>query len=478
MRASIMKNECRLFGIIAIIAITGFSYVACPHDGGRGGVAPTISAATLPNGTLDTAYSQTLAATGDKPITWSVTGALPTGLSLEGTTGVISGTPTIDDEYIFTVKAANAAGTDSKKLTITIHGLAPKITTAALPNGPAGTAYSQTLTATGLVPITWSLDNGTTLPTGLSLEGTTGVISGTPTTAGTYSFTVKAANAEGNDTKQLSITIVSFVTMVLIKQGTFTMGSPVNEPDRFNQEIQHQVTLTKDFYMGKYPVTQAQYEALTGNNPSQYKTPVAPETSTANRPVENVTWYDALEFCNKLSEKEGLTPAYTITNRNPSSGGYPIYGANVTWNQNANGYRLPTEAQWEYACRAGTTTPFNTGDNITTDQANYNGNYPYNNNPKGIYLARTTGVGIFAPNAWGLYDMHGNVEEWCWNWSGGPYNSNPQTDPTGPDSGNSKITRGGSWKDACIHLRSAFVLGVPPYQTPAEGLRGFRVVRP
>jgi formylglycine-generating enzyme required for sulfatase activity len=115
--------------------------------------------------------------------------------------------------------------------------------------------------------------------------------------------------------------------MVWIEPGTFTMGSPTNEPGRDSDETQHQVTLT-GFYMGKYPVTQAQYEEVMGMNPSNFLTPIAPETSTANRPVECVTWYDAVEFCNKLSEKEGLEPVYTITNRDPEIG-YPIEEATV-----------------------------------------------------------------------------------------------------------------------------------------------------
>ncbi|GBU28681.1 hypothetical protein R84B8_02241 [Treponema sp. R8-4-B8] len=143
--------------------------------------------------------------------------------------------------------------------------------------------------------------------------------------------------------------------MVFIQGGTFTMGSPTNEPGRSSYEVQHQVTVSS-FYMGKYEVTQKEYKEIMGTNPSNFK--------GDNLPVEQVSWYDAIEYCNKRSQKEGLTPAYT---RN---------GYNVTWNKNANGYRLPTEAEWEYACRAGTTTPFSTGNNVTTSQANYDGNYP------------------------------------------------------------------------------------------------------
>jgi len=183
------------------------------------GTVPTITTATLPNGKVGTAYSQKVTATGDAPITWSVASStLPTGLSLAPTTGVISGTPTTAATSTFTVKATNSAGSNTKQLSITIARsggggtnppptiTAPTITTASLTNGTIGTAYSQTVTATGTTPITWSIDNGT-LPAGLTLSAA-GVISGTPTTAGTSTFTVRAANSAGNNTKQLSITIV------------------------------------------------------------------------------------------------------------------------------------------------------------------------------------------------------------------------------------------------------------------------------
>jgi formylglycine-generating enzyme required for sulfatase activity len=232
------------------------------------------------------------------------------------------------------------------------------------------------------------------------------------------------------------------------------MGSPSNEPQRGNDELQHQVTLSA-FYMGKYQVTQAEYEAVMGTNPSYF--------IGSNFPVECVSWYDAVEFCNKLSQREGLTPSYSGS------------GSSTTCNWNANGYRLPTEAEWEYACRAGTTTPFSIGDNITTSQANYNGNYPYNNNAKGIYRETTTPVGSFASNPWGLFDMHGNVWEYCWDLYGS-YSSGAQTDPHGPVSGSVRVVRGGSWENMGRGLRSAWRADGGPSSRGKSV--GFRVVRP
>jgi formylglycine-generating enzyme required for sulfatase activity/TolB-like protein len=241
---------------------------------------------------------------------------------------------------------------------------------------------------------------------------------------------------------------------VRIQGGTFMMGSPGTEVDRDNDEAQHRVTV-RSFYMGQYEVSQREYEAVMGNNPSSFKDP--------NLPVEQVTWFDAVRYCNARSLKEGLTLAYTIN------------GEKVTWNRNANGFRLPTEAEWEYACRAGTTGPFSTGNNITTSQANYNGNYPYNNNAKGTYRERSIDVGSFASNPWGLFNMHGNVWEWCWDWYAG-YSMADQTDPAGAPSGTTRVLRGGSWDSGAQGLRSARRGDGDP--SGRDDGDGFRVVRP
>jgi formylglycine-generating enzyme required for sulfatase activity len=245
--------------------------------------------------------------------------------------------------------------------------------------------------------------------------------------------------------------------LVRIKGGIFTMGSPSSEIRREKDEASHSVTLG-DFHIGKYEVTQKEYKDITGADPSNFK--------GDNLPVENVTWHEAVQYCNARSKKEGLTPAYTID----ASGADPA----VAWNKNANGYRLPTEAEWEYASRAGTTTPFNTGGNISPKQANYYGTYPYNNAPSGEYRERTVPVGSFAPNPWGLHDMHGNVWEWCWD-RYGEYPSGVSNNLDGAPSGVYRVNRGGGWNDFGRHLRSAYRAAHSPVNRTFN--LGFRVVR-
>ena len=228
---------------------------------------------------------------------------------------------------------------------------------------------------------------------------------------------------------------------VLINGGTFQMGSPASEPERSSDETQHSVTVSS-FYMAKTEVSQNNYQAVMGTNPS--------ETKGDNLPVTNITWYDAIQYCNKLSEAEGLTPCYTVS------------GTTVTWDRSANGYRLPTEAEWEYAARANTTTPFSFGDYVHNSDANCYNAYGYNNDASGnwvngsdAYLRRTVAVDQYAANTYGLYNMHGNAAEWVWDWYGA-YNTQASTNPTGRSSGNAKIVRGGGWNDHPKHIRSAY----------------------
>ena len=205
------------------------------------------------------------------------------------------------------------------------------------------------------------------------------------------------------------------------------------------------------FYLGIYPVTQKEYSDVMGTNPSFFKGELLP--------VENISWLDALEFCNRLSIREGLTPAYTINHDH------------IIWNRAANGYRLPTSIEWEYACRAGTTTPFYTGNNITTNQANFDGRFPYNSNARMEYRQRTTPVGTFAANRWGLYDMHGNVWEWCWENPNGN-----RTDDSIIQLNNAIcVIRGGAWSSSGVSLLASYRSGFQPHVK--NNFVGFRVAR-
>jgi len=208
--------------------------------------------------------------------------------------------------------------------------------------------------------------------------------------------------------------------MVAIPGGTFWMGSPEDEGQDCKRP-RHQVTVAP-FWMGKFTVTQAQYEAVKGSNLSRFK--------GANRPVETVSWNDAVEFCQKLSAK---------ANRQ---------------------FRLPSEAEWEYACRAGTTTPFYFGETISTDQANYDGNKIYGSGKKGEYRQKTTDVGSFPPNAFGLCDMHGNVWELCldhWHnsYEGTPTDGSAWIDKQAKENAE-RVSRGGSWNNTPVYCRSAY----------------------
>ncbi len=229
--------------------------------------------------------------------------------------------------------------------------------------------------------------------------------------------------------KDMTLDLGNGVTMkfVLIPAGKFMRGSPKTEASRADIETQHEVTISKPFFMGEMEVTQTQYEAVMGTNPSEFK-------GEAN-PVERVTWNDAMEFCEKLSKR-----THKII-------------------------RLPTDAEWEYACRAGSNTQFCFGDaeEDLGDYAWYHANSGHTTHP----------VGQKKPNAWGLYDMHGNVCEWCADWFDF-YPKGAVTDPQGPASGKYRVVRGSSWFNYANSCRSASTNGCPPTQSFSG--YGFRVV--
>jgi formylglycine-generating enzyme len=218
---------------------------------------------------------------------------------------------------------------------------------------------------------------------------------------------------------------------VLIPAGKFMMGDL----------SKHRVTISKPFYMQTTTVTQGQWKKIMGKNPSFFDSFF---NGCGNRcPVEQVSWNDAQEFIRKLNSMEGTDK-----------------------------YRLPTEAEWEYAARAGTNTPFNTGNCLSVEQANYNGTDPYNGCPKGKYREKTVAIGSFAPNSWGLYDMHGNVWQWVQDWYA-DYPSRNVTDPTGPAVGSTRVIRGGSWYTEANRCRSGYRTSYDP--SIRHGNIGFRL---
>jgi formylglycine-generating enzyme required for sulfatase activity len=245
--------------------------------------------------------------------------------------------------------------------------------------------------------------------------------------------------------------------MVLINGGTFTMGSPRTEPNRDRDETQHQVTVSS-FYMSAKEVTLNEYLKVMQFNPNGL-------VQGANMPVISINWYNAIEYCNARSIAEGLTPAYIINysikdpnNHNEDD----IYRYLVIWDKTADGYRLPTEAEWEYACRAGTNSAYYNGASITYSHAVFN-------------IGTVFPVGNFSPNRWGLYDMHGNVAEWCWDWYG-EYDTGDQTNPSGDKSGKWRVARGGSWRNSkSQHLRSSYRFSLTP--TWFGNNMGIRLVR-
>jgi formylglycine-generating enzyme required for sulfatase activity len=228
--------------------------------------------------------------------------------------------------------------------------------------------------------------------------------------------------------KDLAITNSIGMKLAYITPGSFKMGSPADEKERRNDEEQHEVEITRPFYLGVFQVTQGQYARVMDSNPSYF---TREKGGGLNHPVEHVSWIDAVEFCKKLSDLPEEKTAGRV-------------------------YRLPTEAEWEYACRADTQTPFCFGNSLSSLQANFDGNYPYGGAKKGEYLEKTAPVGSYKPNDFGLFDMHGNLWQWCADWYDADYYKNsPKQDPQGPSSGQSRVMRGGCWNSDGWWLRSA-----------------------
>ncbi len=225
-----------------------------------------------------------------------------------------------------------------------------------------------------------------------------------------------------------------------IEPGTFLMGSPLDEPERDDDETPHEVTLSKGFWLADTTVSQALWEAVMGENTSDFK--------DANRPVETISWHDAQAFIDRMN---GLKGELRLC--------------------------LPTEGQWEYACRAGTTSPFSFGGQISSERVNFDGTEPYNKGRQSEFREQTVEVGSLPPNDWGLYEMHGNLWEWCQDWYG-DYPAQPVVDPQGAASGTYRVLRGGSWFNGGRDCRSAYRYHVDPAPRDIFGAYfGFRLAR-
>jgi uncharacterized protein (TIGR02996 family) len=240
--------------------------------------------------------------------------------------------------------------------------------------------------------------------------------------------------------------------LVLVPGGRFLMGSPSDEDRRHEDEWQHPVEITRPFWIGAFEVTQGQYRRVMSVNPSSFSALGGDRESvlgedTEPYPVETVSWDDAVEFCARLSRME-----------------------------RGRVYRLPSEAEWEYACRAGTACEFHYGGWLSSRLANFDGESPYRTHEVGPDLGRPCPVGLYPPNAFGVYDMHGNLDEWCHDWYEEEYyRRSPVADPRGPESGEMRVMRGGTWGNSGRFCRSAFRWRASPDVRQHE--KGFRVVR-
>jgi uncharacterized protein (TIGR02996 family) len=247
------------------------------------------------------------------------------------------------------------------------------------------------------------------------------------------------------------------MSFALVPAGTFLMGSPEDEEGRIEDESpRHDVQISRPFYLGVHPVTQDSYQRLTGANPSHFAASgdgaeAVRGLDTRAFPVDSVSFNDAQKFCRRLSALPEEQCA-------------------------GHKYRLPSEAEWEYACRAGTTTPFSVGKGLSSQQGNCDGGHPYKAR-RGPYLNRTAPVGSYPPNGFGLFDMHGNVWEWCADrFAEDYYTHSPHRDPRGPRGGNLRVLRGGSWTDYATDLRCAYRYNGSPRH--ADNRLGLRVLLP
>ncbi len=364
--------------------------------------------------------------------------------------------------------------------------------------GLCALALAAGLTAQGAAPVITSFSGNGVLVCSNLAPGSVATVEWASSVTGPWTNNwagLEAVTVDSNGLIQVSVPMFYRVRgipaappgMVLIPAGSFTMGNCMDPGEGSSYELPLHEVYVSAFYMDRYEVSKALWDEVKGwNGGNGYVYQNAGSGKAANHPVQEVNWRDCVKWCNARSQKEGLVPCYYneegLTTVYKSGTGTPY----AKWD--ADGYRLPTEAEWEKAARGGVSGhrfPWSDTDNISHSEANYYAGWslPYDlSYPAGYHPTFATGgypytspVGYFGANGYGLYDMAGNVWEWCWDWYGS-YSSGSQTDPRGPSTGSSRVLRGGSWDDYAGYCRSALRNG----GTPGDGydFMGFRAVRP
>jgi formylglycine-generating enzyme required for sulfatase activity len=412
-----------------------------------------------------------------------------TSQPIQGATSQTYNTGALTEDTSYWVKVTNVAGsTNSETAAVTINR-PPTIASQPISLSiETGNTATLTVSATGSAPFTYQWYRGN-LGTTTAPVGTNSPTFTTPTLTTTTKYWVKITNAFGEaNSNSVTVTVIQAPSgMTLIPQGVFTMGNSVAADTDITAASTRTVTLDA-YYMGKYEVTKAEWdEVRTWGLSNGYTDLAAGSGKASNHPVHSITWHMMVQWCNARSQKEGLTPAYYTNDAQTTiykTGSVNVTNAQVKWS--ASGYRLPTEAEWEKAARGGLSGKrFPWGDTISHSQANYyaSSSYSYDssgsvNNYHPTYATGSTPynspVGAFAANGYGLFDMAGNVYEWCWDWYG-TYAAGSQTNPRGTTSGTDRVFRGGCWDIGADGCRVAFRSSGNPTYT--EYYIGFRVLR-
>jgi formylglycine-generating enzyme required for sulfatase activity len=530
-KTNLLKKRS-FFAVITIMAIglIVLPLIGCPEDNGsssssssRSGISITLSQDTLEMKKGDDPVKLTITVnnTDNKAVTWAFDGGSNIveveEVEVEDTEDPVIVALNIKAKKFGTTKIIVTSVADEKvkaTCTVTVLSFSISLDKSSLDLFVGGEPETLTSTVKNIEgnieedeTVTWkSSDNS------IASVDDDGVVTAKKVGRATITATISISDGESDDEETAECKVVVCanyisnqdntdgigIEMVQIPAGKFMMGLPANENGFNGEGPQHEVTLTKSFYIGKYEVTQAEYRTVTTGSPSNHDTSVDDEDDTPDLlPVEQVSWYDAVVFCNRLSILENLPPVYSVNNEtDPDSWNLYFMGEDdklhidknkkIEIDRNKTGYRLPTEAEWEYACRAGTTTLYSTGktypknaqnyvieDEVVPDIINY---FYFEKNSEKNGEKMTHKVGQKLPNAWGLYDMNGNVFEWCWDWfADHSANAAAVSDPFGPEVGTSRVARGGSFESNYARMRSTYRNSMDP---TGRGLSvGFRLVR-